>query len=578
MQEQKKMEKLYILCGLSNEAGSALRSALAEKAGELGYETVCVSRYRKEGIRQYISEHPEFRILILQEAMQSNYPYTAEELAELMDDYHLNIIISINKSHRANQYMKVLYTAGILNALYEEDATAENIFKRILYPRTRRECRTYYQITTAADAMSALDVVDEERVQGYLAYIEESKDEEEIRKKYRYAAEILKTIENIDLTRQFSERVRAALATDEIFQETVMLREKKKRWRFGIKSSFTAKEKKIKKAEKEVMPQIPAVRADEEQEPVHAQCHEAAEMIDEDISDLLGFGTGEKELGMPFGYEPVKKEEPEYQAEEEEKKGYGRKGSKKADIKAKARWSLMLKILLFAGAMFFLAATILFGFFLYSEQREKETSIPVISHITEGNAREGAWQDPETESRTEEEPHGRKEKKDEENRTETGTDAKKAEKPADTEEKGQRMQEAKEPTAVDMPAAAGQPAEVQAGQAAVQAAAPPEPSEPRQIPGEGTAGSVTVEAGRPTAAEEGKAEEQPDSYSGKIFTGEEIARIARLEEEKGNSLYLKTREAGEGIFSAEAIAGMVDGSCSYLAESGAEGQISFIQL
>ncbi len=252
MQEQKKMEKLYILCGLSNEAGNALRSALAEKAGELGYETVCVSRYRKEGIRQYISEHPEFRILILQEAMQSNYPYTAEELAELMDDYHLNIIISINKSHRANQYMKVLYTAGILNALYEEDATAENIFKRILYPRTRRECRTYYQITTAADAMSALDVVDEERVQGYLAYIEESKDEEEIRKKYRYAAEILKTIENIDLTRQFSERVRAALASDEIFQETVMLREKKKRWRFGIKSSFTAKEKKIKKAEKEV--------------------------------------------------------------------------------------------------------------------------------------------------------------------------------------------------------------------------------------------------------------------------------------------------------------------------------------
>lgn len=575
MQEQKKMEKLYILCGLSNEAGNALRSALAEKAGELGYETVCVSRYRKEGIRQYISEHPEFCILILQEAMQSNYPYTAEEL---MDDYHLNIIISINKSHRANQYMKVLYTAGILNALYEEDATAENIFKRILYPRTRRECRTYYQITTAADAMSALDVVDEERVQGYLAYIEESKDEEEIRKKYRYAAEILKTIENIDLTRQFSERVRNALASDEIFQETILLQEKKKRWRFGIKSSFTAKEKKIKKAEKEVMPQIPAVRADEEQEPKHAQCHVAADLIDEDISDLLGFGMGEKELGMPFEYEPVKKEESEYQPEREEKKEYDRKGGKKADIKAKGRWSLLLKILLFAGIMLFLAATILFGFFLYYEQREKETSIPVISHLTEGDAGEGVWRDTETKNRTKEEPHGRKEKKDEENRTETGTDAKKAGKPADTEEKGQRMQQAKEPTAVDIPAAAGQPAEVQAGQAAVQAAAPPEPSEPRQIPGEGTAGSVTVEEGRPTAAEEGKAEEQPDSYSGKIFTGEEVARIARLEEEKGSSLYLKTREAGEGTFSAEAIAGMVDGSCSYLAESGAEGQISFIQL
>lgn len=577
MQEQKKTEKLYILCGLSNEAGNGLRSALAKKAGELGYEAVCVSRYRKEGIRQYISEHPEFRILILQEAMQSNYPYTAEELAELMDDYHLNIIISINKSHRANQYMKVLYTAGILNALYEEDATAENIFKRILYPRTRRECRTYYQITTSADAMSALDVVDEERVQGYLAYIEESRNEEEIRKKYRYAAEILKTIENIDLTRQFSERVKAALASDEIYQEAVKLQERKKRWHFGKKSSFTANEKKVKKTEKEVMPQIPAVKANEGQEPGNIQCQEVADMIDEDISDLLGFGTGEKELefqaeiytlpdgvrpprrgmhqGIPLGYGPVGKEEPECQM-----------------------GKLMLKILLFAGAMLFLAATILFGFFLYSEQSKKETSIPVISNLTEGDTEEGVRQDPEMEGRTEEEPYGRKEKRDEENRTETETDAKKAEKSADTEEKGQRMQEAKEPTAVDISATAGQPAEIQAGQAAVQAEAPPEPSEPQQIPGEGTAGSVIVEEGRPTAAEEGKAEEQPDSYFGKVFTGEEVARIARLEEEKGSSLYLKTREAGEGIFSAEAIAGMVDGSCSYLAESGAEGQISFIQL
>lgn len=577
MQEQKKTEKLYILCGLSNEAGNGLRSALAKKAGELGYEAVCVSRYRKEGIRQYISEHPEFRILILQEAMQSNYPYTAEELAELMDDYHLNIIISINKSHRANQYMKVLYTAGILNALYEEDATAENIFKRILYPRTRRECRTYYQITTSADAMSALDVVDEERVQGYLVYIEESRNEEEIRKKYRYAAEILKTIENIDLTRQFSERVKAALASDEIYQEAVKLQERKKRWHFGKKSSFTANEKKVKKTEKEVMPQIPAVKANEGQEPGNIQCQEVADMIDEDISDLLGFGTGEKELefqaeiytlpdgvrpprrgmhqGIPLGYGPVGKEEPECQM-----------------------GKLMLKILLFAGAMLFLAATILFGFFLYSEQSKKETSIPVISDLTEGDTEEGVRQDPEMEGRTEEEPYGRKEKRDEENRTETETDAKKAEKSADTEEKGQRMQEAKEPTAVDISAAAGQPAEIQAGQAAVQAEAPPEPSEPQQIPGEGTAGSVIVEEGRPTAAEEGKAEEQPDSYFGKVFTGEEVARIARLEEEKGSSLYLKTREAGEGIFSAEAIAGMVDGSCSYLAESGAEGQISFIQL
>ena len=95
--------------------------------------------------------------------MQSSYPYTAEELAELMDDYNLNIIVSLSKSHRANQYMKILYTAGILNALYEEDATAANIMNLILYPRTRKICREYYQITTAADILDTLEVVDEQK-------------------------------------------------------------------------------------------------------------------------------------------------------------------------------------------------------------------------------------------------------------------------------------------------------------------------------------------------------------------------------------------------------------------------------
>ena len=111
-------EKLYILCGLAGKGEDDIRNALTEKAEEAGYEAVCVSRYRKAGIRQYIAEHPEFRIVLLQESMQSSYPYTAEELAELMDDYNLNIIVSLSKSHRANQYMKILYTAGILNALY----------------------------------------------------------------------------------------------------------------------------------------------------------------------------------------------------------------------------------------------------------------------------------------------------------------------------------------------------------------------------------------------------------------------------------------------------------------------------
>jgi hypothetical protein len=37
MQEQK-MEKLYILCGLANDAGDEIKTALVEAAKEQGYE------------------------------------------------------------------------------------------------------------------------------------------------------------------------------------------------------------------------------------------------------------------------------------------------------------------------------------------------------------------------------------------------------------------------------------------------------------------------------------------------------------------------------------------------------------
>lgn len=581
MQEQKIMEKLYILCGLSNEAGNALRSALAEKAGELGYEAVCVSRYRKEGIRQYISEHPEFRILVLQEAMQSNYPYEAEELAELMDDYHLNIIISINKSHRANQYMKVLYTAGILNALYEEDATAENILKRILHPRTRRECRGYYQITTALDAMSALEVVDKDRMQGYLTYIEDSKTEEEILKKYHYAAKTLKTIENVYLAQNLSQRVKNVLVSDEIYNGNIKLQEKKKRWNFRKKVPHAKSNGTPKTGGQEQFFQTPVEREDREKRPEYAQEHEVVDMIDEDISDLLGFGTGEKELGFQTElYEPVKKTGPEKTAEAEWNRGKTSEwdSRKHHGIKRKNGWNLLIKGLLLAGGLLFLAVTILFGFFLYSEQREKETSVPMVSQLAGIPADEKAMTDDQAASRKKETAYGGKEKTDEEYKEKADIAAKEPEKPAHTKEKEQRNPEAKEQMAVDMPVTAGQPVEVQAGQAAVQAGEIAAATDQQPFPQEKTAGIVTMEVSAPPVVEEAGSEEQPVSYQGKIFTGDEVAQIARQEEGKGHSLYLKTREAGEGIFSADVIAGMVDGSCSYLAENGADGQISFIQL
>jgi len=293
---QEKTPIIYILCGLTNADSEEFKTEIAKVAKENGYEAVCVSRYRKEGIRQYIREHSEFRTLVLQESMQPNYPYTADELSELMDNFHLNIVISLRKVHRGSPYMKTLYTAGILNALYEEDATAQNVFNKILYPRTRGECRKYYQIQNARDAERALDIVDEERMKQYVSYIEEAGNQDEIIRRYHYIASEMKMVENIYLTNELSSYVKNMLEGNEIYEKVMGVSAKKGRFGClycrGKVSAIFNPIKKVNKTDEERLPVLMEVPAVKEHKKTGVE-----KMLDEDISDLLGFATTKKEEG-----------------------------------------------------------------------------------------------------------------------------------------------------------------------------------------------------------------------------------------------------------------------------------------
>ena len=552
-------EKLYILCGLSNEGSEDIRSALVDAARDQGYEAVCVSRYRKEGIRQYISEHQEFRLLVLQEAMQNSYPYTAEELAELMDDYNLNIVISINKSHRANTYMKVLYTAGILNALYEEDATADNILKRILYPRTRKECRAYYQIASAADAMRTLEVIDEGKMQGYLSYLEESQDDEEIQNKFKYIANSLKLVENMYLIKLFSTRVQNALAEDDSYQHMLALQQKKKgHWPFGKKRSFEKEWAVTGRMEREIVPQRPM----EVTGKIEVVDDSVKEMIDEDISDLLVFGNFERE--SEFHTEMLGTLE---NSEEKKDRLYELQEECKKNEKGRNYKYILIKGLLVISVLGFLTVVILFGFFLYSEHQKKESSMPVISSQPDKTLI------PESEQ---------KEKQQEFEIKETAVDKKRQDMQQKTKDKNQNSKE----VALNSGGDVQHQAEMQF-QPAVQNS-PIEITQPTGSAGDsfhevqqqsvveftGTTENITIDEDNP---EQSQSVVSCTSYQGKILTGREVAMIAAEEETKGISLYLKTREAGEGVFSADVIARMVDDTCSYLAQGVTDGRLTFIQ-
>jgi|GEM_PF-6851890 len=555
MHDQEKKNKLYILCGLSNEDAD-VRSALTNAAGEKGYEAVCVNRYRKEGILQYVSEHPEFTVLVLQEAMQGNYPYTAEELAELADDYHLNIIVLISKSHKANQYMKILYTAGILNALYEEDATAENILKFIFYPRTRRQCRGYYQIATAADAMQTLEIIDEERTNRYLSYLEEAQSNEEIIKRYKYIAKDLKIVENIYLARNLPGSIKRVLSEDEMYLQFISLQKKKRRRPFWNRKTATVKEQQITEVDPTKIAQQAVDLVEKEKElPTIPKEYDAGEMIDEDISDLLGFNVVAKDI--------IAKEFYAVEAESEET---GEKDNKKIPVRKKINSKHgkidVVSVITCIGALCFLAVVILFAFFLYSEHQREKTP-PVINEQTKHASDENVEKtNEETDTKkTETEPI-------EESQEESKDSELQSDEPGNMNDNSEDSPETTVEDTVSEAREENNQQPVVEQQNEVTAVAEAVNSVPSV--------EVSVAEGTsiPTITPQAKNEK---NYDGKIFTGSEVASIAQTEESKGNRIYLKTRGTEEGFFSAAEIAGLVDSSCSYLAQGVTNGQLSFIQ-
>lgn len=555
MRENRK--KLYILCGLASKAEEDVKNALIEKAEEAGYEAVCVSRYRKEGIRQYIEEHPEFRIVLLQESMQSNYPYTAEELAELMDDYNLNIIISLRKSHRANVYMKILYTAGILNALFEEDASATNIMNLILYPRTRKECREYYQITNAADVMSTLEIVDEQKMQGYLEYIEDSDTDSEMKEKYRYVVKSVKIIENIYLTRHLSENAKAVLKMEDEFQKYLALQlQHQKRWRPFRKKRQHSRESPMPGPEK-TLSQSTQLENNKGQEVQKRENRtNIEEMVDEDISDLLGFDSVEDIFDTKDLY-------PSNETAEKQKDLTEVKATPK---KNREKHAIVFKVGIVVAVSVCLIIVVLFGFFLITDyQASKEKNTPIISQGIQSNeSKKSEGQEKVTLSKTNSKPI--EDQKHEKKTTEK-----------EIHLQQEKIQSESKGTEQSAESQGSQESDIQSESSLQEATSEPDHVAEPEVEVSPPSESVSISTSEPEPVADLSQPEESVSYVGKILTGAEVAEAAGKEENKGAKLYLKTREGNEGYFSASQIAAMVDNACSYLVEGSSGVQISFIQ-
>lgn len=140
--------------------------------------------------------------------------YQAKELAALRDIKKIRVVVSVDRSHCGTAYMAALYAAGILDAVFEDEADARHIARLLLCGRNRRECREYYGIRSVRDAASVLRIMEEDTAERYVRYISSGADGEEMLSRYQEIEKKLNYMENCCLAERLPESVLEEIRDD----------------------------------------------------------------------------------------------------------------------------------------------------------------------------------------------------------------------------------------------------------------------------------------------------------------------------------------------------------------------------
>ncbi len=120
----------------------------------------------------------------------------------------------MDRSHYGTAYMAVLYAAGILDAVFEDEADARRITQLLLCGRNRRECREYYGVRSISDATSVLRIMEEDTADRYVRYISSGTDGVEMLSRYREIEKKLNYMENCCLAERLPESVLEEIRDD----------------------------------------------------------------------------------------------------------------------------------------------------------------------------------------------------------------------------------------------------------------------------------------------------------------------------------------------------------------------------
>lgn len=179
------MERLVLICGFPDTADvNAIQCAIKARAEREEKQAVfCFCNSKIEVEHTIACAEPKSHVL-LQELFVPIDPYTAWELSSLRDIRNIELTVSLSKKHFGSSYLAVLYAAGILDAVYEEEATAARIAEHVFSRRDRKLCREYYGITVE-EAIGAMQIMDQSLVKRYVHHIGTAGSQEDMLERFR---------------------------------------------------------------------------------------------------------------------------------------------------------------------------------------------------------------------------------------------------------------------------------------------------------------------------------------------------------------------------------------------------------
>lgn len=214
------MEQIQVICGIPD---GTISTGLLERICQMALEREikliihpCLSKQEVE-YKVFIMDKCAKAVILLQENMDTSASYQSWEIAALRDIRRIPVVVSVDRKHYGTDYMAVLYAAGIMDAVYEEDADAEELTKRILSRRFRKECREYYGIRSMDEVVSVLDVLGKDTLERYIHYISTGVDVQDTHLRYQEIKKKLSYVENCCLAEHLPESIMQELQVDEGF-------------------------------------------------------------------------------------------------------------------------------------------------------------------------------------------------------------------------------------------------------------------------------------------------------------------------------------------------------------------------